>query len=120
MAGMMMALAGARGPNVTPASAAFSSSILALLKTPTPPGGEIQLTNNVIVTGGVGPFTFNTVWFSGGASISIAAPTSASPTFISNSNFDASRTGVARCTVTDQGNGNLQTTCDCQVSMAWE
>jgi len=63
-----------------------------------------QTTNSVTVTpnGGTSPYTYAWTWASGGSGISITSATAAATTFSATSLGDPeTRSGVARCTVTD-------------------
>jgi hypothetical protein len=79
-------------------------------------GSFLVATNTVTITpyNGVGPFTYAWTHISGTA-MSAASPGSASTSFTRTAAAGASYSGVMRCTVTDQGYGNRQSTVDVTV-----
>ena len=69
---------------------------------------------------GVGPFSYSWAWISGGGGLSIANATTATATVSGNESVTVSRSGVIRCTVTDNGNGGFTAYADASVQFNWE
>jgi hypothetical protein len=65
------------------------------------PGVVTTGTTTVTATGGVPGYTYAWTWQSGGASITITSPASASTAFTAFVNHGSSFSGTALCTVTD-------------------
>lgn len=77
-------------------------------------------TSNVV--GGVGPFARSWSFIAGGAQITIVNPTGASTNVTSTTTAgtgDIVRTATLQCIVTDQGNGNQQTTSTANINWEW-
>lgn len=82
-------------------------------------GSASQATNSVTVTatGGTSPYTYAWTWASGGASITIDANTSATTTFSATGlTSGETRTGIARCTVTDNVSATYTVDVDVTIS----
>lgn len=96
VAGAVAGVSTALAASVSPGSAAGSNS------------GTSQTTNACVVTpsGGTPGYTYAWTWFSGGGSITITSASAASTTFsVTGLTAGTTRTGVARCTVTDSAAG---------------
>lgn len=77
-------------------------------------------TSNVV--GGVGPFARSWSFIAGGAQMTIVSPTGASTNVTSTTTVgtgDIVRTATLQCVVTDQGNGNQQSTSTANINWEW-
>lgn len=103
-----------------------ASSVLAALSATVNPGSVSSSTGaanqttasvTVTATGGTSPYTYAWTWFSGGSSITITSATSASTTFSTTGLAEsATRSGVARCTVTDNVSATYTIDVDVQIT----
>lgn len=80
-----------------------------------PPGSATSNAATGNVTAGVGPFTFAWTRVSGDI-FTINTPTAIDTTFTTTGTSGTSKSGIYRLTVTDTGNGDLETTADVNVS----
>ena len=79
--------------------------------------GFISATITVTATGGTGSYTYNTVWLSGGAGITIINSSTANPGVSSSGSPTLTRSGTLRTTVSD---GVSSVILDTPVSLTWE
>jgi hypothetical protein len=64
-------------------------------------GVPAQISSTITTSGGIGPFTHNGTFISGGVGINILTPTTATPGWETQTTADQFRTGTYRHTVTD-------------------
>lgn len=82
--------------------------------------GLITDTCTATPVNGVGPFVYAWSWISGGSGLTLYNPTIATTTIEGTETTTTSRSGTARCTVTDNGNGGYSAYADCDVEYNWE
>lgn len=85
-----------------------------------PPGSGTTSPAISNVTGGVGPFTYLWVRVSGSGQITVNSPTNSQTGFSASGSGGDIFNAVFRVTVTDTGNGNLETSNTISVEIEFE
>lgn len=115
----VVGLAGAPSSTTsTLVASAFPTSLDKTASLSSNPVFVMTVSTTVTASGGTGPYTYAWTWLSGGTGITIDASTLATTTFSGSNNLDGTtKTGTARCTVTDSLLAT--TTSDVTVQLHW-
>jgi len=100
-------------PASSPLSASASPNPLTALRIGS---GSLSKSTTVNASGGVPPYSYSTIWSSGGSGLSISNATTATPTVSGNTSPTTTLSGTLRCRVTD----SAATTYDVFVPVAFD